>query len=205
MRIRRLLLLALLALAPGYAEAVSVEDLIALSRAGLGDEVLVALVETGGSIYTLSTQQIVDLKRAGVSERVIVLMLRQGRTSGEAPQPPTASSSAAAAHDPPYGSVWQAGGVPDIVPPGATIAPPGPSELVVTTVVPYAVFPYPVFVHRASRHAVGKPTVRHIDRFGGFVDRSGGFGRFINDGFRTGTPIRIADPVGPRSAPPRRR
>jgi hypothetical protein len=59
---RRLVLIALvlLPLLPSRAEAVTVRDIIELTRAGLGEDVL--------------------LKQAGVSERVIEAMIRSGRT-----------------------------------------------------------------------------------------------------------------------------
>lgn len=74
-------LLIALPLTVGRAEAVSTRDLIELSRAGLGDEVLLALIEVHGTIFSLDAAGIRDLKAAGVSERVIVAMLRSGRES----------------------------------------------------------------------------------------------------------------------------
>jgi hypothetical protein len=167
---------------------VSVQDVIELTRAGLGDEVLVALVETSGEIYTLSPQQVVELKRAGVSERVIVVMLRQGRTSVTAPAPALLSAAApGVSPELPFGAVWQAAGVPESVPP-----PAAPAIVSQVFVVP-PVVPYPVFVPGWSPHVVQT-------RFARPIDRSGGFGRFINDGFRSGTPIGVWGPVAPHRA-----
>jgi hypothetical protein len=178
----------LLVVAPARGAAVSVQDVIELTRAGLGDEVIVALVETSGAVYTLSPQQVLELKHAGVSERVIVLMLRQGRTNPPVPPPAAPDPAASAASPPalPYGAAWQAGGVP-------------PGEAPSTTVVVVTPgFGYPVFVPWRPFHPPRAHGVRH-------ADRSGGFGRFINDGFRTGTPIAVWGPVsadsrrGPKS------
>jgi hypothetical protein len=182
MRISWFALVVALTLAPRPAAAVSVHDIIELTRAGLGDEVIVALVETSGLVYTLSPQQVVELKRAGVSERVIVLMLRQGRTNLAVPEPalPETPMSPPLL---PYGATWQTGGVPAMESPAFGT----PSTVVV--VVPGV--GYPVFVP-------GKAV--HFSRAhkGPRVDRSGGFGRFINDGYRTGTPIAV---WGPTAAP----
>jgi hypothetical protein len=78
---RRFLLIALvlLPLAPARAEAVTVRDIIELSRAGLGDDVLLALIEVDRTVFSIDTQTITRLKQAGVSERVISAMIRSGR------------------------------------------------------------------------------------------------------------------------------
>ena len=60
------------------AEVVTVRDVIELSRAGLGDDVLVAVIETDQSVDRPDAQQIVELRMAGFSERVIIAMLRAG-------------------------------------------------------------------------------------------------------------------------------
>jgi hypothetical protein len=93
---RRLLLLLVLAFAlgTGSAEAVSINDIIALSRAGLGDEVLLALIEVEGRVFTIDKSTLTRLKEAGISERVIVAMVKSGRTRPPEPEsgsvaPPT--------------------------------------------------------------------------------------------------------------------
>ena len=93
---RRLLLLVVLmfALTTGRAEALSINDIIALSRTGLGDEVLLALIDVEGSVFTIDKSTLTKLKEAGVSERVIVAMVKSGRTRPPEPEavavtPPT--------------------------------------------------------------------------------------------------------------------
>ena len=71
------LALAVLVIAPAAARAVSLRDLMELSKAGLSDEVLVALVEADDTVYNLDGPRILELRAAGVSERVIVAMLRK--------------------------------------------------------------------------------------------------------------------------------
>jgi hypothetical protein len=80
---RRILiaLAAVLALAAGRAEAVTVRDLIELSKAGLGDEVLIALIEVDSRVFSLDPATLRQLKEAGVSEPVIVALIRSGRTA----------------------------------------------------------------------------------------------------------------------------
>ena len=48
-------LLAVFVLAAGRAEAVTIRDLIELSKAGLGDEVLIALIEVDRQVFTIDT------------------------------------------------------------------------------------------------------------------------------------------------------
>lgn len=85
---RRALLTAtlLLAVSIAPAEAVTARDIINLSRAGLGEEVLLALVEVDGGVFSIDTATLTELKKAGVSERVIEAMIRSGR-SRPVPEP----------------------------------------------------------------------------------------------------------------------
>jgi hypothetical protein len=50
-------------------------DVIALSKAGIGDSVIISMLDVSGSYFQLKTQDVVDLKNAGVSEKVISAML----------------------------------------------------------------------------------------------------------------------------------
>ena len=73
--------------------AVSTRDLIELSKAGLGDEVLVALIEADGTVFNLDAPKILELRAAGVSERVITAMLRNAsRRRAAAASAPTAAT-----------------------------------------------------------------------------------------------------------------
>lgn len=160
------------AAAPVYA--VSIRDIVQLSRAGLSDEIIIALIETDKTVFTLSTEQIVDLKRAGVSDRVIVTMLQQGRRP-EPPAPPIP--------EPDY--------IPPAYDPPPTYAPPAPSTTVV--VMPAPVFyPYPVFIpQRPLRHVKCTP--------GRIIGRTEKIttpipGRWVANG-RTGGMVYMSDPV----------
>lgn len=58
------------------AMAVTPEELAALTRAGLGDEVLIALIESTGLDRVVDAQRSLALKRDGVSDRVIAAAVR---------------------------------------------------------------------------------------------------------------------------------
>lgn len=73
------ILLLLLPLSAAPAQAVTVRDLIELTRAGLGDDVLLALIEVDRGVFAIDTDTLKTLKEAGVSERVIVAFVRSGR------------------------------------------------------------------------------------------------------------------------------
>ena len=62
------------------AEAVTIRDLIELSKAGLGDDVLIALIEVDQRVFTIDTPTLKKLKEAGVSDPVIIALIRTGRT-----------------------------------------------------------------------------------------------------------------------------
>jgi hypothetical protein len=75
-------------LTAGKAEALSVRDVIELSKAGLGDDVLLALIEVDRSIFAIDPATLKQLKASGVSDPVIVAMIKSGRTPrAEAPAP----------------------------------------------------------------------------------------------------------------------
>ena len=75
----------------GRAEAVTIRDLIELSKAGLGDDVLIALIEVDKRVFAVDTETLKSLKAGGVSDNVIVALIRSGRsTKPEAPAPAAA-------------------------------------------------------------------------------------------------------------------
>ena len=78
MRLAAALAVVILGFVPA-AEALTVRDIIELSRSGLGEEVLLALIEVDRGIYAIDTKTLKSLKEAGVADRVIVAMVRSGR------------------------------------------------------------------------------------------------------------------------------
>ena len=83
--------LIVLALSAARAEAVTVRDIIELSKAGLSEPVLLALIETDRSVFAIDTATLKSLKAAGVSDAVIVAMIRSGRDVVPPPQPAPAA------------------------------------------------------------------------------------------------------------------
>lgn len=80
--------LTIAALTAGRADAVTIRDLIELSKAGLSDQVLLALIEVDRGVFAIDTPTVKQLKDAGVSEAVIVALIRSGRTPrAQEPEP----------------------------------------------------------------------------------------------------------------------
>lgn len=65
---------------PSKADAITLREVIELSRAGVGEEVLLALIEIDQRVFPVDPDTVRTLKDAGVSERVIVAMVKSGRT-----------------------------------------------------------------------------------------------------------------------------
>ena len=74
-----LVLVAALAATVQPAHALTIRDVIELTRAGLTDDVLVALIEVDGGVYSTDTATLKSLKDAGVSPRVMIALIRSGR------------------------------------------------------------------------------------------------------------------------------
>src|SRR2546426_4412668 len=74
----------LLALTPAGAPAVRVDQIVALSRAGISEPIILALIDRDKTVFTIEPEQLVALRRDGLSENVILAMLKSGREEGEA-------------------------------------------------------------------------------------------------------------------------
>ena len=72
---------------PVTCQRLTVRDVVELTRAGLGEEVLLALIEVDRSIFPIDAATIKELKSSGVSERVILAMVRSGREVAPVEQP----------------------------------------------------------------------------------------------------------------------
>ena len=88
--------LALGVLTPRSAAAVTLDQVIALTKAGVTDVVILALIDRDRTIFAIEPEQLVTLQREGLSEKVILAMLKSGREEGEQ------SADAAAA----FNSAW---------------------------------------------------------------------------------------------------
>jgi hypothetical protein len=81
------LLAMVLGAVPHRADAVTLQEIIDLTRAGLGEETLLALIEIDPRVYPIDAETLQKLKGAGVSEKVIVAMIKSGRTPAPPPEP----------------------------------------------------------------------------------------------------------------------
>jgi hypothetical protein len=72
-------IITVLLFAPATVRAVTVDDIVGLSKSGVTDSVLIALIDADQTVFNLTPQQIADLKRAGVSDDVVVKMLGTAR------------------------------------------------------------------------------------------------------------------------------
>ena len=129
-----IMVVALIGVSISRAEAITLREIVELTRAGLSDDVLLALIEVDQRVFEIDPDTLKGLKDAGVSTRVIVAIVKSGRT----PAPPAEP-------------------IVDIVPPD----PPPPQVVVVDRPVVHEVavaVPVPVYV------AVGgRSRVRHRD------------------------------------------
>ena len=56
-------------------QPLTLSDVKALSKAGVGDDIIISQIRNSRSAYRLVTTEIIELKEAGVSERVIDFMI----------------------------------------------------------------------------------------------------------------------------------
>jgi hypothetical protein len=134
-------LVVILPLSAVRADALTIRDVIELSKANVGDQVLLALIEVERPVFSMDTATLKLLKESGVSEDVIVAMIRSGRTP-----PPTLANAEPAVN-------------PQPLDPTPNTQPPNPEPTVIVTpapvVVPVAVpvyYPVPSFQTPAFRH-----------------------------------------------------
>ena len=55
---------------------MKMEDVIALSKAGVSDSLIIGMMDATDSWFHLKTQDVIDLKNAGVSENVVAAMIQ---------------------------------------------------------------------------------------------------------------------------------
>jgi hypothetical protein len=84
---RIVMVLVLLAASAGRADAITLTEIIELSRAGISDDVLLALIEVDQRVFAIDPATLKTLKDAGVSAPVIVAIVKSGRTPQPQPEP----------------------------------------------------------------------------------------------------------------------
>ena len=136
-----MLLLALPASAAAQGSLLTVRDIVDLTKAGLGEEALIALIEVNRPIFPVDVDTLKGLKVAGVPPSVIVAMIKSGR---EAPPPPAVPV--------PVETPWVAEPQPEPLPPPPPVVVVEHHERV--REVPVAV---PVYVAVPTRRIVDHP------------------------------------------------
>ena len=165
-RVSRALLAALIVLTcPAAARAVTLDDIIALSRAGVTSEILIAVIDADRTIFNLTREEIVVLTKAGVPGGVILKMLGTAREFVEEVPPPliVGADRPSAAETAERPSAFETSAIPAY------------------PVGPYFVVPYPIYgvpgIPVAPGISTGDPS------FGRFINKRGigqGFSRFMN-------------------------
>ncbi|MBI3270080.1 MAG: hypothetical protein HYZ53_13730 [Planctomycetes bacterium] len=79
------------------AGAITQEDVVKLSQAGVSDEILISQIQAEGTVFQLSAAEIVNLKTAKVSEKVIAFMIQTRRGAAGAPAAPAEAGAACGA------------------------------------------------------------------------------------------------------------
>ena len=72
-----------LVLLPAAAWAVTLDEIVYLSKAGVSESVILALIDRDKTVFTISPDQLLSLKHDGVSDAVVLAMLKSGRSEGE--------------------------------------------------------------------------------------------------------------------------
>ena len=163
---RVFLLLVLLGCVPATASAVTIDEVVALSKNGVSEQVIVAVIERDQTLFTLSPALIMKLQRDGLSDRILLALIKSGRPN----EPPPAAGPVApvAAPVPPPPTIAIVGHGPqlpntsefDSMVAEATEAPPllpGPPEV-------FAPVPFIVSVPQVSSHA-GRRSRRQPEQY----------------------------------------
>src|SRR5438105_2003715 len=73
--------------------AVTIPELVSLSKAGVSERVILALIERDQTVFAVDAGRLAELKKDGLTETIILAILRSGRA---APPPPSAVALAPA-------------------------------------------------------------------------------------------------------------
>ena len=95
-----LLMLVLLGCVPATASAVTIDEVVALSKSGVSEQVIVAVIERDQTLFTLSPALIMKLQRDGLSDRILLALIKSGRPN-EPPLPASPVAPAASPMPPP--------------------------------------------------------------------------------------------------------
>jgi hypothetical protein len=85
---RFVLVVAVLIASAVRAEAITLREIVELTKAGLSEEVLLALIEVDQRVFSIDSDTLKSLQDAGVSPRVIVAIVKSGRMPAAEPVVP---------------------------------------------------------------------------------------------------------------------
>lgn len=168
--------LILLALVSPTASAVSLDQIVALCRAGVSDDVVLALIDRDKPVFSVGPEQLVALKQAGVSDVVVMAILKSGH---QPPPQPETTPATLPAIGPEIIIVGHGPALPNTAARHGYTAGFRPETIVLS--VPYLlVIPAPSAGCAAvgARNARAAPVVPSFGRF-----MSDPTARFINNGF----------------------
>jgi hypothetical protein len=171
MTLRGVFLLLALVVVPATVDAVTIRDIIALSKAGLSDEILSAVIDADRTIFTLDAEQILELRRAGVSDAVLLKMVRSRREFDQPPSSPETTAEAVPQEVAPQVVIIGGDAKKDLAPPDAAN-----TRGFDVFDGPYYFVPFPLWGSGAPRGHKG-PAAPFI------APEQRGFGRFMNDGW----------------------
>jgi hypothetical protein len=78
-----LALILTIAWTPARLSAVTVDEIVSLSKAGVSEAVILALLDRDRTVLSIDPDRLVALKREGLSDTLILAMLRNGRQEGD--------------------------------------------------------------------------------------------------------------------------
>ena len=81
-------MLVLLGCVPATASAVTIDEVVALSKSGVSEQVIVAVIERDQTLFTLSPTLIMKLQHDGLSDRILLALIKSGRVN----EPPVPAS-----------------------------------------------------------------------------------------------------------------
>ena len=89
-----LLMLVLLGCVPATASAVTIDEVVALAKSGVSEQVVVAVIERDQTLFTLSPALIMKLQRDGLSDRILLALIKSGRPNEPLPASPVVRATA---------------------------------------------------------------------------------------------------------------
>ena len=185
-RLTFILLLIAVVLIPARASAVTIQEIVALAKAGVADEVIIAIIDRDKGVFPIEAAQLEELKTAGVSPPVVLAMLKSGLQT--TPSAPVAASLVAEG-------------------PQLVIVGHGPDVPNTAATSGYVLFVVPYVVGSAAGRGACAGTVENHNAwpatpFGRFMNDP--MARFTNNGFGVTTGAAVLSGCQPAPPAPQR-